>query len=46
VDELTLEVDPRRYNCPHCGATFDIALKSVEQLGDEQVPHIILNLAA
>jgi hypothetical protein len=46
VDDVTLEVDPSRYNCPHCGAAFFIALNNVEQLGDEQVPHIILTLAA
>jgi hypothetical protein len=46
VDNVTLEVDPRRYNCPHCGATFAIALKGVELVDDEEVPHIILTLAA
>jgi hypothetical protein len=46
VDDVTLEVDPSRYNCPHCGAAFFIALNNVEQLGDEQVPHIVLTLAA
>jgi hypothetical protein len=46
VDNVTLEVDPRRYNCPHCGATFAIALKGVELDGDEEVPHITLTLAA
>jgi hypothetical protein len=46
VDEVSLEVDSRRHNCPHCGATCVIALKSVELLGDEQVPNIELNLVA
>jgi hypothetical protein len=46
VDIATLEVDPSRHNCPHCGAAFFIALNSVELVGDEEVPHIILTLAA
>ena len=46
VDNVTLEVDHRRYNCPHCGATLAIALKGVELVDDEEVPHIILTLAA
>jgi transposase len=46
VDEVTLEVDPRRHTCPHCGAAFFIALEGVELVGDEQVPTIILTLAA
>ena len=46
VDDVTLEVDPRHYKCPHCDATFAIALKGVELVDDEEVPHITLTLAA
>ena len=46
VDSVTLEVDPMRHNCPHCGAAFFIGLNSVELVDDEEVPHIILTLAA